>query len=290
MEKPVDPAPQLEDPATLHVRMEGAITPGALMEESGNPFPRVEESGNPYSQVEESGNPYSQVEDSGNPYSQVEESGNPFPQVEESGNPFTQRLEPATPHDLSRLYPPHPRGDYTPPHITPASGPSTRDDYFVLRPGCIEEAIKDIGMKLTEEEVQLQNSWLLTEIDHWNREAERLLLITPRALLVCQYNFVELHCNEVLRVPLNYIDTISYGPFTFPETSLSRRPSSGLRIQWDKLREPSFLDRWNPWSRQIPFLILTEHPAVWGEGTDLPVCQELTLPSPKPALILLPVN
>jgi len=59
-------------------------------------------------------------------------------------------------------------------------------------------------------------------VDHWNREAERLVLITPTSLLVCQYDFVGLYCNEVLRVPLNFIDTITYGAFTFPETSFSR--------------------------------------------------------------------
>ncbi|XP_072334839.1 uncharacterized protein [Scyliorhinus torazame] len=253
MQEPERPAQPMGAPATLQVQTEGALTPGTCMHEAPNPI--------------------SQDPGSGNPFSQDQDSGKPISENKELRNPFSWRLEPLTPHDLPRLYPSNPRGSYTPPHITPPCDPSPRDDYFVLRPGCIEEAIKDIGRKLAEEELRFQNSWLLTEVDHWNREAERLVLITEGSLLVCQYDFVGLYCNEVLRVPLNYIDTITHGPFTFPETSFSRRAGTGLRIQWDKLREPSFLDRWNPWSRQMPFIALTEHPAASKNGTVHPLCQ-----------------
>ncbi|XP_038629932.1 uncharacterized protein LOC119950973 [Scyliorhinus canicula] len=202
MQEPERPAQPMGAPATLQVQTEGAFTPGKSVHEAQNSV--------------------SQDAGLGNPISKDQDSGKPISENEESRNPFSWRLEPLTPQDLSRFYPPNPRGSYTPPHITPPCDPSPRDDYFVLRPGCIEEAIKDIGRKLAEEELRFQNSWLLTEVDHWNREAERLVLITDRSLLVCQYDFVGLYCNEVLRVPLNYIDTITHGPFTFPETSFSR--------------------------------------------------------------------
>ncbi|XP_072334840.1 uncharacterized protein [Scyliorhinus torazame] len=194
MQEPERPAQPMGAPATLQVQTEGALTPGTCMHEAPNPI--------------------SQDPGSGNPFSQDQDSGKPISENKELRNPFSWRLEPLTPHDLPRLYPSNPRGSYTPPHITPPCDPSPRDDYFVLRPGCIEEAIKDIGRKLAEEELRFQNSWLLTE-----------------------------------------------------------RAGTGLRIQWDKLREPSFLDRWNPWSRQMPFIALTEHPAASKNGTVHPLCQ-----------------
>ncbi|XP_051865283.1 tumor protein p63-regulated gene 1-like protein [Pristis pectinata] len=77
----------------------------------------------------------------------------------------------------------------------------------------------------------------------------------------------------MLRIPLHYIDSITVGHFQFPATSLSRRSGLGLRVQWDKLREPSFRSWWNPWSRDLPFVILTEHPGAEREHELSSLCK-----------------
>ncbi|XP_048398370.1 tumor protein p63-regulated gene 1 protein isoform X1 [Stegostoma tigrinum] len=146
--------------------------------------------------------------------------------------------------------------------------------FFVLRPGTFDQALADIKANINQQEDgSLQSTWLLSEIDHWNNEKERIVLICEKTLLICKYDFMVLAYQYCQRVPLNYIDRIYYGEFSFPERSISRRDGKGLRIHWDKLREASFLSRWNPWSADIPYTTFTEHPAINATERFTSLCQ-----------------
>ncbi|XP_010772961.1 tumor protein p63-regulated gene 1-like protein [Notothenia coriiceps] len=39
-----------------------------------------------------------------------------------------------------------------------------------------------------------------------------------------------------------------------------RRDGEGVRVFWDRLREPSFTSRWNPFATDFPFVTFTHHP------------------------------
>ncbi|XP_005992518.1 tumor protein p63-regulated gene 1 protein [Latimeria chalumnae] len=133
--------------------------------------------------------------------------------------------------------------------------------FFVLRPGAFEQAFEDLKLVVNQKELgSIRSYWLLAEVDHWNNEKERFVVITEQCLLICKYDFMMLSCQQIQQVPLNYIDRICHGDFTLPANSLSRRQGKGLRIHWDKLREASFLSRWNPWSDDLPYTTFTEHP------------------------------
>uniref|UniRef100_A0A8C1FZQ6 Tumor protein p63 regulated 1 n=2 Tax=Cyprinus carpio TaxID=7962 RepID=A0A8C1FZQ6_CYPCA len=41
---------------------------------------------------------------------------------------------------------------------------------------------------------------------------------------------------------------------------MAEREGEGVRVFWDKLREPSFTSRWNPFSVEYPFTTFTYHP------------------------------
>ncbi|XP_054458576.1 tumor protein p63-regulated gene 1 protein [Anoplopoma fimbria] len=133
--------------------------------------------------------------------------------------------------------------------------------FFVLRPGTLNQAIKDV-VALVNEEVDgsFHSIWLMAEVDHWNNEKERLVLITDNSLLVFKYDFVMFSCEQFQRIPLNIIDRISHGQFSFPKNSLLQRQGEGVRMFWDRLREPSFISKWNPFATDFPFITFTDHP------------------------------
>ncbi|XP_018612808.1 tumor protein p63-regulated gene 1 protein isoform X2 [Scleropages formosus] len=133
--------------------------------------------------------------------------------------------------------------------------------FFVLRPGTLEHALEDIRALVNQQEDgDVQSVWLLAEVDHWNNERERVVMITDNTLVICKYDFMMFNCEQILKVPLNFVDRVSHGAFVFPPRSLLSREGRGLRIFWDRMREPSFSSRWNPFAKDYPFATFTYHP------------------------------
>ncbi|XP_023592542.1 tumor protein p63-regulated gene 1 protein isoform X2 [Trichechus manatus latirostris] len=93
--------------------------------------------------------------------------------------------------------------------------------YFVTRPGTIETAMEDLKSHITKTSGEtIQGFWLLTEIDHWNNEKEKIVLITDKTLFICKYDFIMLSCVQLQRIPLHAICRICLGKFSFPGMSL----------------------------------------------------------------------
>ncbi|CAN9500282.1 unnamed protein product [Ophioblennius macclurei] len=184
---------------------------------------------------------------------------------------------PPDPRDPSDRQPPSSRPDDAAERVeVPVElnvGDFKRRKFFVLRPGTLDQAIADV-QALVKDEVDggVRGIWLMAEVDHWNNEKERLVMITDNSLLVFKYDFVMLLCDQIQRIQLNYVDRISYGAFTFPKPSLLRREGEGLRVFWDRLREPSFISRWNPFATDFPFITFTHHPVRWVSDGLAAVC------------------
>ncbi|XP_008051817.1 tumor protein p63-regulated gene 1 protein [Carlito syrichta] len=146
--------------------------------------------------------------------------------------------------------------------------------YFVTRPGTIETAMEDLKGHITETSGEtIQGFWLLTKIDHWNNETERILLVTDKTLLICKYDFIMLSCVQLQQIPLSAIYRICMGKFAFPGLSMDKRQGEGLRIYWGSPEDQSLLSRWNPWSTEVPYATFTEHPMKYTSEKFLEICK-----------------
>ncbi|XP_006871942.1 PREDICTED: tumor protein p63-regulated gene 1 protein [Chrysochloris asiatica] len=146
--------------------------------------------------------------------------------------------------------------------------------YFVTRPGAIDTALEDLKSHVTDTSGEtIQGSWLLTEIDHWNNEKEKIVLVTDKTLFICKYDFIMLSCVQLQRIPLSAVYCICLGKFVFPGMSLDKRQGEGLRISWGSVKEQSLLSRWNPWSTEVPYATFVEHPMKYSNEKFLEICK-----------------
>ncbi|KAG8003510.1 Tumor protein p63-regulated gene 1-like protein [Nibea albiflora] len=145
--------------------------------------------------------------------------------------------------------------------------------FFVLRPGTLNQGIKDTEALVDKEiDGNVRSIWLMAEVDHWNNEKERIVFITDKSLMVFKYDFVMFNCDQVQRIPLNFVDRISHGTFSFPKRSLLKREGEGVRVFWDRMREPTFTSRWNPFATDLPSITFTYHPVRNISATFLALC------------------
>ncbi|XP_013401590.1 tumor protein p63-regulated gene 1-like protein [Lingula anatina] len=94
--------------------------------------------------------------------------------------------------------------------------------YFCYRDGSFENAVEACKESVVSEELdgQLRGAWLLTEIDHWDAEKEKMVLLTENSLLIVKYDFVAIKMLRFRRVMLHLLDTIEVGEIVYPDKSI----------------------------------------------------------------------
>ncbi|XP_026276695.1 tumor protein p63-regulated gene 1-like protein isoform X2 [Frankliniella occidentalis] len=134
---------------------------------------------------------------------------------------------------------------------------------FASREGLVDQAVNDSTEAFVNFELDgdILGRYILTEINIWDAEKERLVLLTTNSLLVIKFDFIALKPLEVRRTPLLQIDTIVVGELVYPPASLvPARDMQGLRIMWNNGEPIAFSKKWNPFNNDIPFLTFASHP------------------------------
>ncbi|XP_014214255.1 tumor protein p63-regulated gene 1-like protein isoform X3 [Copidosoma floridanum] len=180
--------------------------------------------------------------------------------------------------------------------------------FFSDRNEVVEKALADCKRDLltSTEEEEFVGAWFLTEISIWDTEKERLVLLTKESLYWVKYDLISLKIIEYHRISLTDVDTLVAGELVYPPTSILPRLNGlaegvstilhnairqewssitslsstahfeprgrnmfGVRLMWNKGESLSLDQRWNPFTRNIPWLTFTSHPLYWHKESSL---------------------
>ncbi|XP_066296317.1 tumor protein p63-regulated gene 1-like protein isoform X2 [Branchiostoma lanceolatum] len=136
--------------------------------------------------------------------------------------------------------------------------------FFAYRPGAFDLAVETTKSEVLLPDVDgsLRGAWLLTEIDHWDSEKERLVLLTDNCLIVVFFDFVASKIQSFKRIVLKNLTSVKIGPFEYPPNSIMpRRAGVGVQMFWSR-QEVSVAQKWNPFNRDIPYAIFASHPLI----------------------------
>jgi hypothetical protein len=137
------------------------------------------------------------------------------------------------------------------------------NNYFTFRESVLARALSECKDQFLDDEADgpLLEAFLLTQINHWNSDKERLLLLTPRTLVVAKYDFIALKRLGYKKLPLELVDEVIYGNLAYPNGSLiPNRNMKGVRLIWNKDKPDNFGTLWNPFNEDVPFCTFTFHP------------------------------
>ncbi|KAF5400006.1 Tumor protein p63-regulated protein [Paragonimus heterotremus] len=127
----------------------------------------------------------------------------------------------------------------------------------------MQQLIHNIGESvLIPEDGAFVALWILTLIDHWNNEHERVIILTERNFYILRYDFLQCRIRDSRRIGLGQVTSVVTGPLVFPSKSLMPiRSSPGVQMKWGDDTDVKLVQKWNPLCRSLPYATLTHHPA-----------------------------
>ncbi|XP_023016829.2 tumor protein p63-regulated gene 1-like protein isoform X3 [Leptinotarsa decemlineata] len=136
------------------------------------------------------------------------------------------------------------------------------NNFFTFRDGVIDKAVKECMTHLLDEsEGPVYSAFLLTQINHWDTDKERLLLLTAKNLILVKYDFIALRRLGCRKIQFSDIDGIVVGNLVYPNGSLiPDRNMKGIRLLLRQDKPDNFASKWNPFNDDVPYLTFTYHP------------------------------
>ncbi|KAI1309349.1 p63-regulated -like protein [Halotydeus destructor] len=148
------------------------------------------------------------------------------------------------------------------PTIRPKNSSEKPEQFFANRNSSLEIAAH-VCKTVVDSTVdgKLMKFWLLTEISSWDIERERLVYLTEHSVLVIKFDFIRVKLLEFQRYDTRKFDRLAVGVLKYPIGSLiPSRNQIGVRCMWNNQQELSFISKWNPLAKDIPWLTLMSHP------------------------------
>ncbi|XP_074654279.1 tumor protein p63-regulated gene 1 protein-like [Tubulanus polymorphus] len=134
--------------------------------------------------------------------------------------------------------------------------------FFCVKKGYFETAVDACKNQIKNDlDGEIKAAWLLTEIDHWDNEIEKIVILTDTSVIIAKYDFVAEKILRHKRILLHTLHSLYIGELIYPEKSvMPERKHGGIRLAWGDPNNLSFGQKWNPWSSTIPYVTLTHHP------------------------------
>ncbi|XP_065168250.1 tumor protein p63-regulated gene 1-like protein isoform X2 [Atheta coriaria] len=174
--------------------------------------------------------------------------------ITEKITPLVRRISTGTKNSLN--------GIKTVNHSAIALQAETATNYFTYRDGIIDKAVGDcISDIISEVDGALVGKYLLTEINLWDSDKERLILLMTNCVISVKYDFIALKILEYRRIFLKNLDNVVIGDLVYPPGSLvPDRNARGVRLMWNRGEPLKFAVKWNPFNDDAPIFTLTSHP------------------------------
>jgi hypothetical protein len=104
----------------------------------------------------------------------------------------------------------------------PAQSETEAKDFFAYRDSILNHVVSEVQKGIdTSENGDIKGTWLLTEIDFWNHEWERLVVLCDKAVVIFKYDFIGMKVEDMRRLDLGVIDKVIQGELAYPQKSLT---------------------------------------------------------------------
>ena len=168
-------------------------------------------------------------------------------------------------------------------------GDSQANLYFANRLDRLNRAGDIIRDQLLDREKDgnIISLFVLTLVDNWNHEQERVVVVNQRSICVINYNFItekitgsntfisnsaSVHTNEstsfqdsIKRIQYSELSRVIFGPMIYPAKSLlsgnwKKFPCLKLITSAGVGNKTKWGDLWIPFNKELPWTVLTSHP------------------------------
>ncbi|CAH1154337.1 unnamed protein product [Phaedon cochleariae] len=169
------------------------------------------------------------------------------------------------------------------------------NNFFTFRDGVVDRAVKECMAHLLDEtEGPVYSAFMLTQINHWDTDKERLLMLTAKNLIIVKYDFIALRRLGCRKIQFSDVEGIVVGNLVYPNGSLipkingladglssvmenclfkrkngqsdnesnnlRERNMKGIRLLLKQEKPENLATKWNPFSDDVPYLTFSFHP------------------------------